>query len=166
MKKLISALLCLAMLFSLSTTAFADGDPNIDGGGGGMGQGTGSNSWSPGRDGVRVTIIRDSDNTPVSSSVDFANGSNGDIKVHFGSVSKIAYRGGSLTPHNGAYHSVKPTTAMPRIVSSSGGNNIAAIRSYFTDKGTIQFIAAQTGFDYDKLVGGDYKLLLEPVAYV
>ncbi|WP_346919461.1 hypothetical protein [Lacrimispora sp.] len=44
MKRLICALLLLAMLFSLSVPAFA-ADPNIDGGGGGMGQGTGQNSY-------------------------------------------------------------------------------------------------------------------------
>ena len=68
MKRLICALLLLAMLFSLSVPAFA-ADPNIDGGGGGMNQGTSQNSWTPGRDGVRITIIRDSDNTPVSVNV-------------------------------------------------------------------------------------------------
>lgn len=130
-----------------------------------MGQGNGQNSWSPGRDGVRITVIRDSDNTPVSSSVDFANGANGDIKIHFGAVSKISYRSGGLTPHNGNYYSIKPSNAMPRIVSSSGGNNIAAIRSYFCREGTIRDIANATGFDYDKLIGGEYKLLLESMAF-
>lgn len=166
MKKIISALLCLTMFFSVAMTAFADGNPNIDGGGGDMGQGTGQNSWTPGRDGVRITVIRDSDNSPVSPSIDFANGSNSDIKIHFGSISKIAYKSIGLTPHSGAYHSIKPSTAIPRIVSSSGGNNIAAIRNYFCREGTIRDVAKATGFDYDKLVGGDYKLLLEPMAFV
>ena len=46
LKRLICALLLLAMLFSLSVPAFA-ADPNIDGGGGDMGQGTSQNSWTP-----------------------------------------------------------------------------------------------------------------------
>lgn len=166
MKKILSALLCLAMLFSLSVPALAAGDPNIDGGGGGMGQGTSQNSWTPGRDGVRVTIIRDSDNTPVSTPIDFSNQGNGDIVMHFGSVSKISYQSAGLTPHNGNYHSIKPANTMPRIISSGSGNaNIEAIRSYFCREGTMRDIAAATGFNYDDLISGSYKILLEPIAY-
>jgi len=166
LKKILSALLCLAMLFSLSVPALADGNPNIDGGGGGMGQGTSQNSWTPGRDGVRVTIIRDSDNTPVSTPIDFSNQGNGDIVMHFGSVSKISYRSTGLTPHNGNYHSIKPVNTMPRIISSGSGNaNIEAIRSYFCREGTMRDIAAATGFNYDDLISGSYKILLEPIAY-
>ena len=166
MKKILSALLCLAMLFSLSVPALADGNPNIDGGGGGMGQGTSQNSWTPGRDGGRVTIIRDSDNTPVSTPIDFSNQGNGDIVMHFGSVSKISYRSTGLTPHNGNYHSIKPVNTMPRIISSGSGNaNIEAIRSYFCREGTMRDIAAATGFNYDDLISGSYKILLEPIAY-
>ena len=166
MKKIFSALLCLAMLFSFSVPAFAEGNPNIDGGGGGMGQGTSQNSWSPGRDGVRITIVRDSDNTPVSTPIDFSNQGNGDIVMHFGSVNKIAYRSTGLTPHNGSYHSIKPANAMPRIISSGSGNaNIEAIRNYFCREGTMRDIAAATGFNYDDLISGSYKILLEPIAY-
>ena len=164
MKKLICALLLLAMLFSLAVPAFA-ADPNIDGGGGGMGQGTGQNSWTPGRDGVRITVVRDSDNKPVSTPIDFANGSNSDITFHFGNVSKISYRTKGLTPHKGNYYSIKPANTMPRIISSNGSNNIAAIRSYFCREGTIRDIANATGLDYDTLISGKYKILLEPVAY-
>lgn len=156
MKKILSALLCLAMLFSLSVPALAAGDPNIDGGGGGMGQGTSQNSWTPGRDGVRVTIIRDSDNTPVSTPIDFSNQGNGDIVMHFGSVSKISYQSAGLIPHNGNYHSIKPANTMPRIISSGSGNaNIEAIRSYFCREGAMRDIAAATGFNYDDLISGN-----------
>lgn len=165
MKRLFSFMLAIVLIVSFALPAFAT-DSNIDGGGGGMGQGTSGNSWSPGRDGVRVTIIRDSDNVPVSTPIDFSNGGNGDIKIHFQYKSKLSYRGGTaIIPKQGGYSSVKPRTAMPRIVSSNGTSNIPAIRSYFTDKGTIQFIAEQTGFDYDELISGGYKILLEPIAY-
>jgi len=165
LKKLICALLLLAMLFSLALPAFA-ADSNIDGGGGGMGQGTGQNSWTPGRDGVRITVVRDSDNTPVSSPVDFSNGANGDILIHFQYKSKISYKNGAvLAPKQKGYVSFKPANAMPRIISSNGSNNIAAIRSYFCREGTIRDIANATGLDYDTLINGKYKILLEPVAY-
>lgn len=165
MKKLICALLLLAMLFALAVPAFA-ADSNIDGGGGGMGQGTGQNSWTPGRDGVRITVVRDSDNTPVSTPIDFSNGSNSDMAVHFGKVSKISYRSGTgLTPHTSKYVCYQSSQAIPRIVSSNGSSNIAAIRSYFCREGTIRDIANATGLDYDTLINGKYKILLEPIAY-
>lgn len=165
LKKLICALLSLAMLFSLTSTVFA-ADSNMDGGGGDMGQGTSENSWTPGRDGVRVTIIRDSDNTPVSTSVDFSNGTNGDIQIHFQYQNKISYKNGAtLAPKQNGYVSHKPSNAMPTIISDDGGNNIAAIRSYFCRSGTIQDIADATGFDYNTLINGNYKILVEPIAY-
>lgn len=167
LKKLLSALLCLAMLFSFSVPAYAAGDPNIDGGGGDMGQGTSQNSWTPGRDGVRVTIIRDSDNTPVSTPIDFSNQGNGDIVIHFQYINKISYRNGAgITPKKGGYVSRKPANPMPRIISSGSGKaSIEAIRNYFCREGTMRDIAAATGFDYDDLISGSYKVLLEPIAY-
>lgn len=166
MKRLLSILYVLLLLFCLSPAAFAEGDPNIDGGGGSMGDGTNQSYWSPGKEGVRITIIRDSDNTSVSMPIDFSNINTADVQVHFGKVSKVSYRGGqSLTAINGAYSSIKPAQAMPRIISSSGGNNIEAIRNYFCRSGTIQDIASATGFDYEELINGEYKILLEPIAY-
>ena len=165
MKRILSFLLVVVLAISLTVPAFA-ADSNLDGGGGGMGQGTSQNKWTPGRDGVRVTVIRDSDNAPVTTPIDFSNGTNGDIAVHFGKVSKLSYRNGSgLTPNTSRYDCFKPVNAMPRIVSSSGGNNIAAIRSYFCREGTIRDISAATGFSYDLLISGEYKILLEPIAY-
>ena len=81
LKKIFLALLCLAVLFSSPFSVFADGDPNIDGGGGNMGSGNSQNIWD-GRDGVRITIVRDEDNQPVSASVDFSNHANDDIAIH------------------------------------------------------------------------------------
>ena len=165
MKRLFSFLLAVVLTVSLAIPVLA-ADSNLDGGGGGMGQGTSQNKWTPGRDGVRITVIRDSDNVPVSTPIDFSNGTNGDIAVHFGKVSKLSYRNGSsLTPNTSKYDCYKPSNAIPRIVSSNGGNNIAAIRSYFCREGTIRDIASATGFSYDDLISGSYKILLEPMAY-
>ena len=54
---------------------------------------------------------------------------------------------------------------MPTIVGGAGGNNIDAIKRYFTDKNVIQSISNGVGIPYDELIGGHYKLLLEPIAY-
>ncbi len=168
MKKTVSALLLLTMLFSFSITALSAGNPNIDSGGSGMGQGSSQNSWTSGRDGVRITIIRDSDNKPVSKPIDFSNQTNRDISAHFGKVSKLSYcKGVALVSHTGEYMCYKPVNAMPRIIrSGSGGASIDAIRDYFCREGTLRDIAKATGFSYENLISGNYKLLLEPIAYL
>ena len=44
-------------------------------------------------------------------------------------------------------------------------NNIEAIKKYFCSEYIVQMIANHTGMDYDILIGGEYKILLEPIAY-
>lgn len=166
MKKIITLCLTLLMVFSIGITAFAVGDSNVDSGGGGMGSGTSTNVWSPGRDGVRVTIIRDSDGAVMTTPIDFSDETNSDVQAHFGKVSKIQYLNGtSLTPYTTTYTSIQPSATMPVIIDSSGNNNIDAIRTYFCKEGTIQDIANITGFGYSELISGEYKILLEPIAY-
>ena len=169
MKHKFSAALALffvcSMLFSIP--AYATGDPNVDGGGGGMGSGTSTNSWTPGMDGVRVTVVRASDHAVVTTPIDLTNKSPTNVRLHFGAVSKLSYtQGRGLSPSATAYTFKNPAQALPRIVSSGGyASSIAAIRSYFTDEQVIRSIAGLTGMDFDILVGGDYKLLIEPIAY-
>lgn len=169
MKKKLLISLCLVMVFlMLTVTAFADpGDGNIDGGSGGNGDGTSINTWTPGDDGVRVTVIRDSDNVPVSTPIDYTNITPANNLTHFGSVSKIGYRNGSaLTPKISGYICIQPSIAMPRIISS--GNikaNIEEIKKYFCSEYAAELVANNTGIDYGDLISGEYKLLLEPIAY-
>lgn len=47
--------------------------------------------------------------------------------------------------------------------SSKYTASIAAIKRYFCSEYTIRRIADATGFDYDTLIGGKYKILLEPL---
>ena len=65
MKRLIGIMLSIVILFAVAfpMNAYADtgGSGNVDGGGGGMGDGTSTNSWTPGNEGVRVTVVRASD---------------------------------------------------------------------------------------------------------
>ena len=170
MKRLLSVLLLLTLLFTslCSTTAYAVGDGNVDNGGGGMGQGTSTDKWSPGNEGVRVTVVRASDHAVVTTPIDLTNKRPDDIQSHFGKVSKLSYTGGrGLSPSGSKYSYVNPAQALPTIISSGSGNaNIEAIKSYFTDEQVIRSIAGMTGMDFDTLVGGDYKLLIEPIAYI
>ncbi len=168
MKRLLIAILSLALLFSMVSpvAVYAVGEGNVDGGGGGMGDGTATNSWNPGNDGVRVTVVQASDHVAVTTPIDLTNKTPSTGIYHFGKVSKLQYSGGrGLSPVQGGYTFKNPEQAMPRIVSTSGSNNISAIKSYFTDEQVIRSIAATTGMDFDVLIGGDYKLLIEPFAF-
>lgn len=168
MRKIIKIVLIVAMVFNLMipATVFAVGDGNIDSGGGGMGQGTSNNTWSSSNEGVRVTVVRASDHAVVTAPIDVTNKPPSSSIYNFGKVSKIQYSNGtSLSPIKGGYKCVKPKQTIPKIISTSGKNNIEAIKSYFTDEQVIRSIATQTGMDFDILTSGDYKLLLEPIAY-
>ena len=165
-----ACLLMLLLFLSLweTETVFATGEGNMDGGGGGFGAGTSTNKWVNGDEGVRVTIVRASDGAVVSASVDLTNVNPGNVVKHFTKTCKIAYKSGaSLTPDTGTYGYINPGQSLPRIIStSSGGGNIAQIKRYFTDEQVIRGIAGYCGFDFDTLISGEYKLLIEPLAYV
>ena len=151
----------------ISTIPIYAADSNISSGGGGMGEGTSQNKWISGRDGVRVTVVHISDKQIVGRSYDFSNQENKDVKFHFGQVNKISYLNGTkLNMTNGKYYCYQPKKAMPRIISSTGKNNIKSIRNYFCRKGTLKDIATATGVEYKMLINGEYKILLEPIAYL
>ncbi|WP_242996571.1 hypothetical protein [Lacrimispora amygdalina] len=131
-----------------------------------MGQGTSANKWTPGNDGVRITVVDAKTGTAVSSPVDFTNHSQNNV-LHFGKVNKLQYKTGTaLSLRSGvAYSYIKPSTAMPTIVSSSGGNNIEAIKRYFCSEYACKMVAQHAGVNYEAMIAGQYKLLVEPIAY-
>ena len=150
----------------MSAMADTGGSGNVDGGGGGMGQGNSKNFWTPGMDGVRITVVDAGSGKPVSASFDLTNRSPS-IKVHFGKVSKIEYQSGkAISPKTNKYVYYKPSVAMPRIVSSNSQKaNIAIIKKYFCDEIIVRYIAKLSGIQYEELISGQYKLFLEPIAY-
>ncbi|MCD8197522.1 MAG: hypothetical protein LUE24_10230 [Lachnospiraceae bacterium] len=169
MKRKVTLLCALGILCSLlfASVAYAVGEGNIDSGGGSTGTGSSESYWSAGNDGVRVTVVRASDRTPVTRPIDLTN-KRPDVVYSFGKVSKLSYTGGTaLTPDTGTYEYVNPSQSLPRIISSQsyGQANIEEIKSYFTDEQVIRSIANLTGMNFDTLVSGDYRLLLEPIAY-
>jgi hypothetical protein len=169
MKRLLSVFLVLILLLSmlLPVTADATGEGNIDNGGGGMGSGTNDNYWSGGDEGVRITVIRASDRSAVTIPVDFSN-IEPIVTVHFGKVSKTSYTAGrTLSPVTTAYVCERPDITMPRIISSGSGQaSIEQIKQYFCSEYMVMTIAQVTGMNYDILTNGEYKLLLEPIAYM
>jgi hypothetical protein len=168
MKKIYSILLVLIILMSFISplVVFAEGEGNIDHGGGGMGNSSKDNYWT-GDDGVRVTVVRASDKKPVTIPIDFSN-TKPCVSVHFGEVCKLTYTAGrSLTPSTSDYVCKKPDKAMPKIVrTKSRKANIIEIKKYFCSEYMIATISKLTGFNYEILTNGDYKILLEPIAYM
>ena len=169
MKRIFAFFLSLLLILGISPmSALADtgGSGNVDGGGGSMGQGTSQNSWNPGMDGVRVTVIYSETQKPASASIDLTSKTPA-IKIHFGKVSKIQYRdGSSISPTTSSYVYYNPAITMPRIISTGSSKaSIEAIKKYFCDEIIVRYIAELTGISYDDLITEKYKLLLEPIAY-
>lgn len=167
MRRILSALCCLVLLFCLFPTAvYAEGDGNMDGGGdGGWGTGTSSSYWSPGSDGVRVTVVDAGSGAPVSEPVDFSNRNISNV-VHFGKTSKISYRDGAgLSPSSSPYTYFKPSRPLPTIISLTGASSIQAIKRYWCSEYAAQLVADQTGIPLASLIDGTYKLVVEPMSY-
>ena len=169
MKRIFAFFLSLLLILGICPMrALADTgrSGNVDGGGGSMGQGTSQNSWNPGMDGVRVTVIYSETQKPASASIDLTSKTPA-IKIHFGKVSKIQYRdGSSISPTTSSYVYYNPAITMPRIISTGSSKaSIEAIKKYFCDEIIVRYIAELTGISYDDLITEKYKLLLEPIAY-
>ena len=169
MKRIFAFFLSLLLILGIcpmSALADTGGSGNVDGGGGSMGQGTSQNSWNPGMDGVRVTVIYSETQKPASASIDLTSKTPA-IKIHFGKVSKIQYRdGSSISPTTSSYVYYNPAITLPRIISTGSSKaSIEAIKKYFCDEIIVRYIAELTGISYDDLIPEKYKLLLEPIAY-
>ena len=161
----------MAAIFCLQSTIFADsgGDPNIDNGGGNLLDGSQWNFWNPGNDGVRVTIVDSETGAVKSNSIDYSNTNVSDISFHFGKKCKVEYvDGAALLVSTENYNCKTPVPPLPVIISDGESlfADIDEIRSYFTDEQVIMGISGHVGFDYDKLIGGDYKLMIEPIMYI
>lgn len=172
MRRFCKSIFALIIIFALlsSTTIYADGggEGNIDNGGGGMGSGTGTNFWNTNDEGVRVTVIRASDQAPVTTPIDFTNRNPSKSLIHFGKYSKIHYRNGTaLHPSTASYTYVQPDKKLPSIIKSNRSTpSLEEIKKYFCSEYMAKRIANATNIDYEMLINGSYKLLLEPIAYI
>ena len=168
MKRILSLLLALVIAISAAIPAYATGDGNMDSGGSGMGDGTKTNYWNPGMDGVRLSVVHADNRAVIGSVVDWSNQKPNANIAHFGKVSKLSYNAGrTLSPAVGGYVCVQPTQKLPKIISTGSSKaSIAAIRSYFTDEQVIRAIAGYVGIDFDLLISGDYRIVVEPLAYL
>lgn len=167
MKRYLKFFITIFTLCTFTLSIFGAGDGNVDSGGsGGTGSGTSQNKWSYGDDAVRISIVDIESQQIVRTSIDFTNKDRSNIKYHFGKVSKLQYKNGNaLALYQGGYSYIIPEEKMPTIVSNKG-NNISEIKKYFTSEWTVKRIAEKSNIDYDELISGKYKLLLEPMIYV
>lgn len=165
-KKIAALFFAVLTLLLLPQRVWAAGEGNMEGGGGGMGSGSGASWWNPGDDGVRITVVDAETGAIQATPQDFSNISPGSI-LHFGKVSKLSYKSGTpLSIRSGSdYHYRTPARRIPTIVTSNGGSNITAIKQYFCSEYAVQMVADASGIPYDTLICGDYKLVVEPLAY-
>ncbi|MGC8280749.1 hypothetical protein ACP3UY_18955 [Clostridioides difficile] len=166
-KKILILFICVSLFIPI--LVFGDGSGNVDGGGGSTGSGGDKkNYWIAGDEGVRITIIDEKTQKPVTESIDFTNKKMDNVQFHFGKTSKIDYRNGTnLKLYNTKYEYKNPKNKLPVIISSKtyGKTDIKKIKEYFCNDWTQRIIAEETNFDYEEMQNGEYKLLLEPVAY-
>lgn len=176
--KFISYILSFCLLFS--TITFGSGDTNVDNGGGGdydnvggggNGGGNGNNSGIDPRtsitgtvrdEGVRVTLVERGNGKQVTTPIDFANNHRTPIERHFGKVTKLSYiKGRKLNILKDGYDVKKPDIPLPSIINGDLEN----IKNYFASEVFIKYFCSLTGFNYDNLISGDYKLVVEPLAF-
>lgn len=168
-KRFIIVFICVSLIFVSIIVSFADGGGNMDGSGGGGtgGGGTSQNKWSSGDEGVRVTIVDVKNQKRVGKTVDLTNRTP-KVKFHFGKNSKIEYRNGKqLTLSSAKYEYTNPNQKLPVIISSNkyGKSDINKIKKYFCNSGVQKIIAEKADIDFEDMTSGEYKLLLEPIAY-
>ena len=158
-------LLSLTIFLSTGISTYAMGDGNIDGGGGSFGTGSELNVWRNNQDGVRVTVVT-TGGSVVATPIDLSNCNISSTVLNFGKVSKLQYTAGSSLSINASYTYSKPAVALPRIISGSvNKSSIAAIKRYICSEYAAKFIASKTGIPFENLINGDYKLVIEPIAY-
>lgn len=171
MKKL-KIIIVVILLFSFcfnSVSIFANGDTNIGNGGNGGDYDNGG-SGKPDTildneqdEGVRVTLVESKTNKPVTSPIDFANNPRQPIQKYLGTGYKLYYKENQkVNMYDGkGYKWKKPKYKLPKIV----GGDLQTIKNYFGDETFLKDFSSITGFNYEKMISGDYKLMLEPVGY-
>ena len=114
-------------------------------------------------EGVRVTLIESESNSPVTTPIDFANNPRQPIEKHLGIGNKLYYiNNPKVSIKNGnTYKFKKPDMKLPRIIGSSQ----ESLKKFFGSEVFLKYFSNLTGFNYDEMTSGKYKLMLEPVGY-
>ena len=145
-----------------------EGDTNIGNGGNGEDyeDGSGKSDTILGNvqdEGVRVTLVESETNKLVTSPIDFANNPRQPVEIFLGNGNKLYYvNNQKVNFYDGKdYKWEKPKIPLPKIINGE----LTTIKKYFGDEGFAKYFSELTGFNYNEMVSGKYKLMLEPVGY-
>lgn len=145
-----------------------DGDTNIGNGGNGgdYEDGSGKSDTILGNvqdEGVRVTLVESETNKLVTSPIDFANNPRQPVEIFLGNGNKLYYiNNQKVNFYDGKdYKWEKPKIPLPKIINGE----LTTIKKYFGDEGFAKYFSELTGFNYNEMVSGKYKLMLEPIGY-
>lgn len=144
-----------------------DGNTNIGNGGNGGDYDGASDGYSilgnEQDEGVRVTLVESKTNTPVTSPIDFANNPRQPIQKYLGGGNKLYYiKNQQISFCDGKEYTWQiPDFKLPKII----GGNLASIKKYFGSEVFLKYFSELTGFNYEEMTSGKYKLMLEPIGY-
>lgn len=144
-----------------------DGDTNIGNGGNGGDYDNVKGEYTilanEQDEGVRVTLVESETNKPVTSPLDFANNPRQPIQKYLGGGNKLYYINNPvISLYDGkGYKWVTPKQKLPKIVNGE----LDTIKKYFGSEAFTKYFSQETGFNYDEMISGKYKLMLEPVGY-
>ncbi|MFR1480822.1 MAG: hypothetical protein ACLSB9_36650 [Hydrogeniiclostridium mannosilyticum] len=162
MKRLLPLLLALVLVITTIVPAYATGDGNFDGGGGSMGDGTKTNYWNPGMDGESVCIqrtVRLSYNRFDLTARYFQQ----DLLTLKGE--QPSYNTGNPSPPKLETTYINPSQSLPKIIStrSSKATSLPSEAISLMNRLSVPLLIRR--MDFDTLIGGDYKLVVEPLTY-
>ncbi len=145
-----------------------DGDTNIGNGGNGGDYDNVNGEYTilgnVKDEGVRVTLVESETNKPVTSPIDFANNPRQPIQKYLGGGNKLYYiNNQTISIYDGKGYKWKTPkyTKLPKIING----DLSTIKKYFGDEVFLKDFAQETGFNYEEMISGKYKLMLEPVGY-
>lgn len=171
MRNVLLIIVVFVLLCTSSVQIYATGDPNADTGGGSISDAIEKGSyWKHGDDGVRITVVDAKTGMKKTNSIDWSNSLWGDgnrkAVFYFGKKDKIQYRSSpTLNLVTNGYQSFLAPKGLPEMIGENSPPSREAIVSYFTDETVVRDIASDVSMEYDELISGKYKLLIEPTEY-
>lgn len=166
MKRFICAALALLLFLQMALpVASAVGEINGTNDSGLLGVGSAGNYWTPGKEGIRVTVV-DLDGNQIGGTVDYSNSSLGSAVYHFGRTTKMDYRNGYSLSLSTAGYDWKSLYGLPKVISENGTlADMDAIKDFISTARILNQIASNAGIGFEDLIDGNHKIVIEPIAY-
>ena len=166
MKRFVCAMLAVLLFFQMVLSEVLEvGEINGTNDSGLLGVGSAGNYWTPGKEGVRVTVV-DLDGNQIGSTVDYSNSNLGSAVYHFGRTTKMDYRNGYSLSLSTAGYDWKSLYGLPKVISENGTlADMDAIKDFISTNSTLDTIAKYAGINFPTLTDGNHKIVIEPIAY-